>query len=133
MGQADIKFKTLKQKGSWNAPTPEDEKILALQSEVKSLKKTYKKKPNPSAKEGKKPEADGKVGKPGWLRHNRKPFQKESKKPKTWNDSKYYWCSKETGGKCTGKWRTHKPGDDCKGLEFRKQNDDAKEKREICF
>eukprot|EP00978_Attheya_sp_CCMP212_P013513 scaffold33947_cov76-Attheya_sp.AAC.4 len=126
MGLADVKFKTLKQKGAWNAPTPEEEKILALQTEVKSLRKNYKKKP--AAKEGTKPDDIRKNGKPGWLCHNRKPYHKDTKKPMTWNESKYYWCSSDTGGKCTGKWRTHKLSE-CKGLEFRnKQNDDAKPK-----
>eukprot|EP00978_Attheya_sp_CCMP212_P007708 scaffold17925_cov56-Attheya_sp.AAC.1 len=108
MGLANVKVKTLKQKGAWNVPTPEEEKILALQTEVKSLKKNYKKKP--AAK-------DGKNGKPGWLRHNRKPYhKKDTKKPEIWNNSKYYWCSSNTGGKCTGKWRTHEPSE-CKGTK----------------
>eukprot|EP00978_Attheya_sp_CCMP212_P026733 scaffold88424_cov63-Attheya_sp.AAC.2 len=117
MGLADVKFKTLKQQGSW-APTPEEEKILALQSKVKPLKKTYKK--PPAAKQGDKSDAGKTDGdKPGWLHHNRKPYHKDAKKPKTWNASKYYWCSSYTGGKCTGK-----------GLEFRnKQSDDAEPKR----
>jgi hypothetical protein len=128
MGLADVKFKTLKQKGSRNAPTPEEEKILALQSEVESLVKTCKK--PLAAKRGDKPDAGGKDGgKPGWLCHNHKPYHKEAKKPKTWNESKYYWCSSNVGGKCTGEWRTNKLSE-CKGLEFRnKQSDDAKPKR----
>eukprot|EP00978_Attheya_sp_CCMP212_P008441 scaffold19845_cov34-Attheya_sp.AAC.7 len=37
MGLADIKFKTLVQKGQWNAPTPEEEKNLALETQVKTM------------------------------------------------------------------------------------------------
>eukprot|EP00978_Attheya_sp_CCMP212_P011285 scaffold27746_cov71-Attheya_sp.AAC.2 len=66
---ADVKFKTLKQKGSWNPPTPEEEKILALQSKVKSLKKTYKK--PPAAKQGREINSTlverMVTAKPGWL------------------------------------------------------------------
>jgi hypothetical protein len=39
MEQADNKFKLLKEGGIWNAPSEQEEKILALQSEIKHLKK----------------------------------------------------------------------------------------------
>jgi hypothetical protein len=31
------------------------------------------------------------------------------KKPKSWNNKDWHWCSPETGGKCAGNWRCHKP------------------------
>eukprot|EP00978_Attheya_sp_CCMP212_P039051 scaffold199403_cov49-Attheya_sp.AAC.1 len=34
MSLANTKYKTLKQKGEWNAPTAEEEKILALEAEM---------------------------------------------------------------------------------------------------
>ena len=36
------------------------------------------------------------------------------KKPRKYNNKKWYWCCPETGGKCNGVWRTHKP-EDCRG------------------
>jgi hypothetical protein len=32
-----------------------------------------------------------------------------------WNNKKCFWFFRETGGKCSGKWRVHKPRD-CKGI-----------------
>eukprot|EP00978_Attheya_sp_CCMP212_P004014 scaffold8563_cov58-Attheya_sp.AAC.2 len=80
MGLADAKFKTLKQIGAWNVPTPEEEKILAHQTKVKSLRKNYKKKPA-AKEEGTKPDANGKNGKLGWPEHhNRKSYQSQGHK-----------------------------------------------------
>jgi hypothetical protein len=42
MEQADNKFKLLKESGSWNAPSKQEEKILALQTEIKNLRKATK-------------------------------------------------------------------------------------------
>jgi hypothetical protein len=39
MKKATDKYKSLVQKGSWNAPDANEQKILALQSEIKKLKK----------------------------------------------------------------------------------------------
>jgi hypothetical protein len=39
-------------------------------------------------------------------------------KSKVWNDRTWYFCSKETGGKCEGKWRCHLPTK-CQGKEFK--------------
>jgi len=38
MKYADEKYKTLLQKGTWNAPDANEEKILALQVEINKLK-----------------------------------------------------------------------------------------------
>ena len=43
-------------------------------------------------------------------------------KPKDWNNGKWHWCSKDTGGKCHGNWRKHKPTD-CKGTARPKIDD----------
>ncbi len=34
---ADNKFKTFKQANTWNAPSPEEEKILALETQIQKL------------------------------------------------------------------------------------------------
>ena len=35
-----------------------------------------------------------------------------------WNGNKWYWCSKETGGKCEGRWVRHAPSS-CEGKAFK--------------
>ena len=35
-----------------------------------------------------------------------------------WNRNKWYWCSKETGGKCEGRWVRHTPAN-CEGKAFK--------------
>ena len=35
-----------------------------------------------------------------------------------WNGNKWYWCSKETGGKCEGRWVRHPPAS-CEGKAFK--------------
>ena len=42
------------------------------------------------------------------------------KKPLRRNGKEYYWCSPETGGKCQGAWRRHKPSD-CEGTNHKQQ------------
>jgi hypothetical protein len=126
MGLADIKFKTLVQKGQWNAPTPEEEKILALETQVKTMAKNHKKsgvKPKPDTSGGdrqKNPKQSGEA-RPNWLKHNRPPHQSEMSKPKMWKEFPYHWCCKETGGNCSGNWRRHQPSK-CEGLAGRKRD-----------
>ena len=50
--------------------------------------------------------------KPAWFQQ--RPIDSELKKPKEWNGIKWYYCHKDTGSKCDGKWRRHKPSS-CKG------------------
>ena len=50
MGLANKKYKTLKIKGTWNAPSQEEEKILALKTEIEKLKRFQKE--TPSAPQG---------------------------------------------------------------------------------
>jgi len=48
---ADNKFKTFKQAQTWNTPSPEEEKILTLETQIQKLQKETKK---PTQQEGKK-------------------------------------------------------------------------------
>jgi hypothetical protein len=43
MKLADMKYKILKEAGKWNAPSPGEEKILALEAQIKGLKRQPKK------------------------------------------------------------------------------------------
>ena len=116
MKYADEKYKTLLQKGTWNAPDANEEKILALQVEINKLKsKSSKaKKTGKNKSSGKKQSSTGNK-KPAWFQQ--RPIDSELKKPKEWNGIKWYYCHKDTGGKCDGKWRRHKPSS-CKGKAY---------------
>ena len=111
------KFKLLKEGGLWNAPSDEEEKILALQTEVKKLQKNLSKKSDTKKTEKKsrvvdKPKRKTKLEKPSWF--FKEPSSEELQKPKFWNNRNWYWCSPKTGGKCEGIFRAHKPSD-CEG------------------
>ena len=113
------RFKLLKEGGMWNAPSDEEEKILALQSEVKKLK-VDKKSPLNKEKTVKKSTAKGKpkkaqLEKPSWF--SIKPKEDELRKPKFWNNRNWWYCSPKTGGKCNGKYRVHKPSE-CEGKAY---------------
>jgi hypothetical protein len=121
MSLANTKYKTLKQKGEWNAPTAEEEKILALEAQMEHMKKGVNKgKKHPkSADKAEKPKG-GQDPKPNWLKHNRPPPQNEVNKSRNWNSLAYHWCHKDSGGKCPGIWRRHNPKE-CKGIASKKR------------
>ena len=116
MQLGDNKYKLLKEGGLWNAPSDEEEKILALQTEVKKLQKNLTKKSDPKKTEKNlvidKSKKRTKLKKPSWF--FKEPQDDELKKPKFWNNRNWYWCSPSTGGKCNGIYRAHKPSD-CEG------------------
>ena len=97
---AETKYKILKQEGKWNAPTPDKQEILALKAQISKMKRA-RSKVDKQTKEGNKPDWFGKAPSP---RELKKPFT-----PKEWKGRKWYYCCKETGGHCDGKWRAHDP------------------------
>jgi hypothetical protein len=114
---AKNKYDAMVEKGTWNAPTAE-EKIVTLEAKLASTMKTINKKV--SFELGKK--GTGK-GKKAVDKHGK---ANDGDHPKTWDPPKtgekrerkyrtytWYWCGKDTGGKCE-KWRAHKPKE-CKG------------------
>lgn len=113
MKYADEKYKTLLQKGSWNAPDANEEKILALQVEINKLKKSGNKKKQKTKKASTK--TSTKAAKPSWMQQ--RPSNADLHKPKEWNGRKWYFCHKDTGGKCDGVWRQHAPAT-CKGKAY---------------
>ena len=116
---ASNKFKLLLESGKWNAPSNKEAKILALQSKVAKLEGKTKEKAKKKPKKEKK--AD-----PAWLANKIKP-QGDLTKPRMHRDKAWYWCSPETGGKCSGAWRRHKPSE-CKGWAQSTSSDDRKRK-----
>ena len=126
MQLAKEKYEVLVEGKTWNAPSLEEEKIIALESRFNKFQKGSKK--GKWKDEGKKRKIhDGKK--------KEKPYSltkppKESEKDKTiaWNGMTWHWCGKATGGKCE-RWRCHK-GKDCKGKGFKPGTDTRKVKEE---
>jgi hypothetical protein len=124
---AKNKFDAMVEKGTWNAPTAE-KKIVALEAKLTSSMKTLNKKVSFEMM-GKK--GSGKAKSTGDKKRSKD--DSEEKDPKTWSPPKagdkkvakyngyvWYWCGKDTGGKCE-KWRAHKPKE-CKERAAAKQD-----------
>jgi len=108
------KYKIMKTKEVWNAPSAEQKKLVALEAKISELKKRYEnkrtkldqnKKRESNKRDGNKVK-DGetkhpkrtKVQKPAWM--FQKPKEADLRKPREWNGSTWHYYSPETGGKC---------------------------------
>ena len=112
---AKSRYQVLVDKKEWNTPSPEETQILALKAEIKEIKSSKKKNQNNKERltNGQRNERQF-LKKPKWMFEE--PAQSEIFKPKTWNDSKWYWCGAKTKGQCEA-YRIHK-GKDCQGKSF---------------
>ncbi|KAI2502889.1 hypothetical protein MHU86_11558 [Fragilaria crotonensis] len=101
---AKNKYDKMVEKGTWNAPTAE-EKIVALEAKFNSTMKSLNKKVSHESPKKKK------AAKSGGDKQSSK--KKEGDHPKKWKAPKpgdkkevdfqghmWYWCGKDTGGKC---------------------------------
>ena len=114
MELADNRFKVLKQKGVWNAPSPEEEKILALEAKIQKLerqaktkkvdKDTFKKE---KGKGNLKQKNKKQCQKPAWIL--KPPADHEKDKSKTVDGKEYWWFPKHKS------WTRHKPNE-CQGV-----------------
>jgi hypothetical protein len=131
MNCAEIKYTGLVEQGQWEQ-TNDDKNIVALTAQVKRLTQQIRNKKG----EGKKTKSkvDRKRGDrkpsarktdPEWLRNQVAPAGDRLTKPRPFNGKIWWWCSKETSGKCDGKWRLHKPSD-CKGFAAKRTEASAK-------
>ena len=121
MLMAENKFKTLKEKSQWQAPSEEEEKIVALEAEVKALRNQTK--PKRDNKGGNKGYNDYNKGKPKSNVKSKggdKEFGWKSKAPKegeprtkTVGDTKWHFCEKHK------RWTLHTT-EECKGHELKK-------------
>ena len=124
MQLADNKYRLLKEREEWDAPSPEEEKIMALEAAVEQLKKKKSgHRTKKDKKEGSKTPSDlskkrqfVNVPKPAWM-HER-PKEEDLHKPKNWNGKRWWYCHPDTGGKCDGEYRRHEPKD-CQGKAFK--------------
>lgn len=125
---AKNKYDTMVEKGTWNAPTAE-EKIVALEAKFKSTMKSLSKK---STHESSKKKSFNAGDKQGSKKNNAdhpkkwKAPKKEDKKEVEFKGHTWYWCGKDTGGKCE-KWRAHKPKE-CKGLASTETSGDKRKR-----
>jgi len=96
--QASNKYKTMVEAKTWNAPSPEDKKIMDLEAQLKKMKKP--KEPNKPIKLGKPSKEKGKgkgkekpcPGKPAWM--TKPPPAADKLKTKTVDGKAHLWCSK---------------------------------------
>ena len=115
------KYDLLLDKGIWNAPTEQEEKIIALQAQVKEMAKKLSEKKSPQTTKGKtnksaqnpkdKKKKSKRTEKPDWF--TKKPTNVH--KTVHWNNREWNWCGADTGGKCES-YVIHKPTE-CKGLK----------------
>ena len=108
MKWAKNKYEIIKEAGKWNAPSHEEQQIIALRAEIKTMKQgTTQQKPQTKNRR----KFQGKPNrnwedKPDWF--NNPPSAKDKHKSRTWLNREWYWCGSSTGGQCE-KWRQHKP------------------------
>ena len=112
MDKAENKYRVLEKEGTWKVKETDNDKFLALESKLdKVIKENKRLKSGKGRKDGGKPRKKTKAK----VDIHRKP--RDITKPVIINGSKWWWCSPETGGKCSGALRKHNPKD-CKGREF---------------
>mmetsp|Transcript_101610 Transcript_101610/g.294034 ORF Transcript_101610/g.294034 Transcript_101610/m.294034 type:complete len:427 (+) Transcript_101610:119-1399(+) len=108
-------FKLMKESGEWKKPTESDREIIALRAQIEDLKK-----------KSRGQDRGGNGGRRDTRRptNNRKPEAMKSAPQDVnmvvqYKGKPWYWCCKENGGKCGGRWRAHEPKQ-CKGLNYHK-------------
>ena len=121
MKAADNRFKNHKQKKIWNVTAEEEEKILALQNELKAIKRSASKKGNITPKKGanrsqrvskKKTTERDPEAKPKWF--YKEPKADDIFKPRQWKGNDSYWWGTAFSGKCDGCYCCHK-ANKCEG------------------
>ena len=124
MSIAKNKYLLLVQTKQWNAPSPEQEKIMALESKLAKVEKRTQlqpEQPRQRPRKGHKTNKSNDNNKektkyPRWLRKQTPPAVDKLTIPRkapncTGKQVNYYWCHNDTGGHCGGKWRQHKPSE----------------------
>jgi hypothetical protein len=122
MGIMSMKYKQLMVQGRWDAPSPEDVKLMAMQAKIDTLSggkkgggekivRAEEARRNTNQRKGAIPD-------PAWLANDTKPEPID--KVMTHKGKNWHFCCQENGGKCEGKWRVHKPSE-CKGTVVAKR------------
>lgn len=121
MSFAENRFKIRKLRGIWNAPSPEDEKIIALEAKLKRMENKKPGKANPNSKEtnsNSKGNQKKKFKVEDWMLVRPKPGESHDK---VVDGKDWHWCPKHE------KWTRHKPSE-CQGKGATKSGDKAKSK-----
>ena len=109
MQLADNKFRHLKEKGIWDTSSESEEKILALEAKIAKRRRSTQRNKGPNRKkrgtegEGENPEKNAgrsQQEKLAWM--FQRPAEAKLRKPKLWNGWQWWFCHKDTGGKCGG-------------------------------
>ena len=117
------KYKNMMIQNQWEAPSPHDATIQALQNKIEKLQRELKRALKPMQQKNLQPHKK-KEGqsvqpqRPKWLVNNEKPQTGQLSRTRMWNGNKWYWCSKETGGIWEGCWVHHTPSS-CEGKAFK--------------
>ena len=135
MQRALNRYHIRKQKGEWEAPTPEEEMIQVLETKVQKLEKAAKK----GGKSNTSKDGSGSKNKGGNGKSNKKqkkddtwrfkdpPKAGKEKDPRTVDGKQYWWCPNHKA------WCRHKP-QECKGVgtnkSAQKKSNDNKQKQE---
>jgi hypothetical protein len=108
------KYKQLVLQGTWDAPSADDVKLMAMQAKIDSLSRGRKGGGEAITKDegGKNSGKPPPIPDPGWLANDTAPDPID--KVMSHKGKKWHYCCEENGGKCGGKWRVHKPSE-CKG------------------
>ena len=112
MQMASTKFKILVQAGRWNAPSAEEEKILALETKILELSKGKAKAKGGPKKDQKESKAKYKYdpnNKPAWMTT---PPGEGEPTSKMMHGKEYHWCPKHEA------WGRHVP-EKCEGKGYR--------------
>jgi hypothetical protein len=124
MSHAEEEYKRLLMEGIWEAPSQQEEKIIAMVTKIAG--KATRTGSNDHGKGNTKTNQKWKGGRKDNKKYYRVPDEELRKPPpkdkmhapKVMGGKEFWWCHPDTGGKCDGWWRRHKPtgGDDpCRG------------------
>ena len=107
MSAAEAMYLNKKRAGEWNAPTAEEEQIIAMTAQIKSLRADQKKPLKKKEKETTKDKDRIKFETQPWMLVP--PSANETSKVKKYNKKDWRWCVKHQ------KWTLHgKPGNECR-------------------
>ena len=115
------KYKNMMIQNQWKAPSPHDATIQALESKVEKLQWELNQAPKVTQHKNPQKKKEGQNTNPQCpklLSNNEKPQKGQLSCIRMWNGNKWYWCSKETGGKCEGRWVRHTRAS-CEGKAFK--------------
>jgi hypothetical protein len=108
------KYKTLVEGGKWNAQTEEEERIIALEAQLRQLANPKKNNRDKKNQKDSKKKGEKKGKKPKWMTVKPKDGEPNHK---TVDNKKYWYCPNHEA------WVRHSPSE-CKGINFKGNKSD---------